>query len=140
MTSRQSTVIVEHTLDADEQPPTSVEEHGRAQRLHQYIEDAAASGRLTPPMAARTWNLWEMLYNVMNKRLRVPSACPGNDHDMMFTWRNGEHYLELEILPNAPAEFFYKNRRTGELWEHDYVFDTSLPQDVKDKLALFTDV
>ena len=57
----------------------------------------------------------------------------------MLTWRHSEHYFELEIFPQGTAEFFYKNRLTGELWESDYTVGDPIPQAVQDKLSLFTD-
>ena len=132
-----------HTLteiDADEADGRSQaisQEQVRAQRLADYLQNVVQSGSLTQDMAELAWNVWNELHAVMDHVLRVPSACPGPDNQLMYTWRSGDHYLELEIFLAGPAEFFYKNRRTGELWEYDYTVGDPVPQAVKDKLHLF---
>jgi hypothetical protein len=46
--------------------------------------------------------------------------------------------LELEIIPGQPAEFFYRDRESGELWAEDYAIGDPLPATAISKLKLFT--
>ena len=132
LNSRSSSAATESHLGVVAQ------EHLRAQRLGAYLEAVARAGKITDAVKRASCCVWMDLHGSMNNTLRVPSACPAPDSELMYTWRNGEHYLELEIFPEGPAEFFYKNRQTGELWEWEYDIGSPIPNEVKNKLSLFT--
>ncbi len=119
-----------------QQPPRS---NFQSQRLYNYFQAIVQSGILSQDMADISLEVWKKLRYAVRGCLEVPSAMPGPDNQLMYTWRHGDHYFELEIVPGGTAEFFYKNRLTGELWEFDYTVVDSVPQAVQDKLSLFTD-
>ena len=66
----------------------------------------------------------------------VPAACTGPDGEMFYSWDRGHHHLELEIIPGKPAEFFYRNRETEELWGEDYIVGNALSAEAIHKLKL----
>ena len=109
-----------------------------ATRLKVYLQEAVRLGALTQGMADQSWALWKQLHSAMDGELEVPSAMPGPNNELMYTWRHGDHYGELEIFPDDRAEFFYKNRLTGELWDADYTVGNPVPDLVLGKLRLFT--
>jgi hypothetical protein len=109
----------------------------RVQGLIDYLDRITADSLVTPQMARLAWDAWNRASAATGNALRVPDACPGPDGALLYTWDRGEHHFELEIFPNAPAEFFYRNRHTGELWECEYVVGESLPSDVLARLQLF---
>jgi uncharacterized protein YfaP (DUF2135 family) len=50
---------------------------------------------------------------------RIPAMCTGPDGRVMLSWDNEEHHLELELFADQPAEIFYRNRKTEEMWGID---------------------
>jgi hypothetical protein len=74
----------------------------------------------------------------MGFALPIPAACTGPDGQMLYTWDRGKHHLELEIIPGQSAEYFYRDRETGELWGEDYTIGDPLSPDAIRKLKLFT--
>ena len=115
-------------------------EKARSQRLAYYLADVTRSGDLSLMSALLAWKAWNDLKAASGNLLPVPDASPGPDDQVLYTWNNGEHYLELEVFPEGSAEFFYRNRESGQLWEYEYTVGAVLPQDVNDKLALFFQV
>jgi hypothetical protein len=110
----------------------------RVQGLIDYLDRIAADRLITPEMALLTWDAWNKLSVATENTLPVPDACPGPDGELLYTWDHEEHHLELEIFPDQPAEFFYRSRRSSELWECEYVIGESLPNDTLARLQLFT--
>lgn len=47
---------------------------------------------------------------------RIPAMCTGPNGQVMLSWDDNEHHLEVELLLNKPAEIFYRNRKTNETW------------------------
>lgn len=89
----------------------------------------------TALMAAKAWNL---IWSASGGKMPIPAACTGPDGQMLYAWDHGRHHLELEIFPNKPAEFFYKDRETRELWNEDYNIGDPIPAEVVQKLGFFT--
>lgn len=50
---------------------------------------------------------------------RIPAMCTGPDGQVMLSWDDEEHHLELELFTDKPAEIFYRNRKTNEIWGID---------------------
>ena len=92
---------------------------------------------ITPETALRASKAWRLLWKASDFKIPVPSAGTGPDGEMFYAWNAGRHHLELEIIPGQPAEFFYRDRESGEFWGEDYETDKPLPAGVVSKLALF---
>lgn len=88
----------------------------------------------TASLAALAWNL---IQEASEGKASVPAACTGPDGQMLYSWDCGRHHLELEIYPNKPAEFFYKDRQTRELWGEDYNVGDPIPDEAVEKFRLF---
>ena len=125
------------TYSASEVVDAVIREQSRAQRLYHYLNAAMREGSLTSHTANLAWAIWNHLSEITLNCLAVPDACPGSQGQILYTWDKDEHHLELEVFPNSPAEFFYRNRIFGQLWEADYQADAPLSEEVSDKLALF---
>ena len=83
--------------------------------------------------------VWQKLReHFSDKCLEIPDACPGHRSNFMYTWSTGEHYLECEIFVNGDVEFFYKNKKTREIWGEDNSIDCRFSRDIWDKLELFS--
>ena len=109
----------------------------RVQGLIDYLDRITADSRVSPELARLAWDAWNILSAATGNALPVPDACPGSDGELLYTWDRDEHHFELEIFPDAPAEFFYHNRHTGELWEADYTVGEAVSTDVLNRLRLF---
>jgi hypothetical protein len=109
----------------------------RVQRLIDYLDGITADALITPEMARLAWDAWNKLSVAIENALPVPDACPGPDGELLYTWDRGEHHLELEVFPASPAEFFYRNRASGELWECEYIIGEPVPIDALTRLRLF---
>src|SRR5438552_1289918 len=89
----------------------------RVQGLVDYLYQIVDQELVTPRVARLAWEAWSALSNSVGNALLVPDACPGPNGELLYTWDRGEHHLELEIFPTAPAELFYENNATGAVWE-----------------------
>lgn len=110
----------------------------RVAGLFRYLADAASRKLIGPETNRRARSAWIQVWADTSRQMPVPDACPGPDGELLYTWDRDAHHLELEIPPEGPVEFFYRNRLTEELWEMDYRIDSPLPQGAREKLALFT--
>lgn len=104
-----------------------------------YIgEISTGSTPLISPETAREAVLaWHLIWDASDRKMPIPVACTGPDGRLLYTWDHGEHHLELEFIPKMPAEFFYKNRRTRELWGEDYLVGDPIPPEAGKKLKSF---
>lgn len=83
-------------------------------------------------------SVWMEILCVSNNRMPVPAACTGPDGQILYAWDKGRHHLEVEIFADQPAEFFYRDSDTGELWGEDHAITGGpLPSEVAEKLELF---
>jgi hypothetical protein len=102
---------------------------------------------------SESW-LWvrEYLWLKRGTWLAPPNACssyllqaftlPSNKSDSLHTWQKDEHYLEYEVfLGRGVCEFFYRNKKTGEVYGRDIGMrgELALPGTLLDKLALFAE-
>jgi hypothetical protein len=109
----------------------------REQRLNAYLADLRDRGRIDGYTALIAWRAWRALRKATRGSLRVPNASPGDEDQVHFSWNEGEHHMELDVFPDGRTEFFYRNRSTGKLWDHDQLEDEPIPADVVKKAALF---
>ena len=80
---------------------------------------------------------WKLIWEASQRRMPIPAACTGADGQMLYAWDREQHHLELEIIPNQAAEFFYRDRETRELWGEDYVIGDPLPAEAVEKFRFF---
>jgi hypothetical protein len=109
----------------------------RVQGLVDYLYGIVDQELVTPRLARRAWQAWTALSDSVGNALLVPDACPGPNGELLYTWDREGHHLELEIFPDAPAEFFYENDNSGEVWEAAYVIGEPIPPEALDRLRLF---
>ena len=103
-----------------------------------YLKRVSESDQplISPQTAKMARIAWQMIWNASGFAMPVPAACTGPDGEMYYSWDRGRHHLELEIIPGQPAEFFYRNRETEELWGEDYNIGDPLSADAIQKLKL----
>jgi hypothetical protein len=88
-----------------------------------------------------SWQVWKSLSNYFSSKdscLEVPDACPGDNNDFMYTWSKAEHYLECEIFGSGAIEFFYRNRKSGDVWGEDTTLGQDFSISILEKVALFS--
>lgn len=87
-----------------------------------------------------SWSVWKALkslFEATGRCLEVPDACPGSKDNFMYTWSESEHYLECEIFATGEIEFFYRNRKTGEVWGEDTTLEQGFSTDILEKASFF---
>lgn len=104
-----------------------------------YLKEVSTKGN--PPLisagiASAARRAWEILFEATGYALPIPAACTGPDGKLLYSWDKGRHHLELELIPGQPAEFFYRDRQTGDLWGEDYDLTQALSADAIQKLKL----
>ena len=92
---------------------------------------------ITPDTARSASTAWRVIWRASDYKMPVPAAGTGPDGEMFYAWNAGRYHLELEIIPGQPAEFFYRDRETGEFWGEDYEVGAPLPAKIVAKLGLF---
>jgi hypothetical protein len=102
-----------------------------------YLERIVREGEISPQLSRAAWNALEDIRDIVGPNLEVPDAIPGVDGKLFYTWKRGNHYLELEMLPDGSGEFFYRNTDDGETWTEGYKLGGTLPLRPTDKLQLF---
>ncbi len=109
----------------------------RVQGLVDYLYQIVDQELVPQRLARMAWEAWTTLSASLENLLPVPDACPGPDGQLLYSWERDGHYLELEIFPDRPAEFFYENLASGEVWEAEYtVGEPPVPEAVA-RLRLF---
>lgn len=117
----------------------SVEQQAKHEEHRQYLQRVSTEGKpppITRATAKKSWDLWLAVRKAAGSSLPIPSAGTGPDGVMFYSWDKGDHHLEAEIFPDRDTEFFYRNRRTGDLWGEDHA-GGALPAVLLDKLSLF---
>lgn len=92
---------------------------------------------ITPRTAELAAKAWAAICMESGFQVPVPAACTGPDGEMFYSWDRGRHHLELEVTPGKPAEFFYRDRETEQLWSEDYEAGKPLSPEAAEKVRLF---
>jgi hypothetical protein len=104
-----------------------------------YLDEVSTGDHplITPETASLAVKAWGLIWAASGGKMPVPAACTGPDGQMLYAWDQGRHHLELEIIPLKPAEFFYKDRQTRELWGEDYTIGDPIPAEAVEKFRFF---
>lgn len=105
-------------------------------QLAGYLHQQAQDGMISQQTMSRALEAWELLCAAAED-LSAPDAAPGPDGQVLYTWDRDRYHLELEIFPEGPAEFFYRDRHTGSLWECDFDLSAAVPEEALERLNLF---
>ena len=82
--------------------------------LFQILSEAVACGESAEETAIRARNTWGRVKGRVPGVLDVPNVAFSDEGNVLLTWENDKHYLEIETLPDTAAvEFFYRDRETG---------------------------
>lgn len=98
------------------------------ERFHDYFDRYADSK--TNAIARDVWQ------QLSAAGASMPNAGMVTPNHLILTWDKGELHFELEILPDAPMEFFYWNCTTGATWEYDWSIGTPLPDEAVEYLRM----
>jgi hypothetical protein len=120
-------------------PTKSEAKKSLASLLHEhrlYLQKIAREGEISQELRRSAWT---MLLRILEEEedVDVPDAIPGVDGKLFYTWKSGEHYLDLEMFPDGETEFFYRNAQSGRLWNLSSRIDLPLPREAASKLRLF---
>jgi hypothetical protein len=126
--------------------PLEDENEKRKEGLEYYINSLRSEAESTDEseftvfVINYSWQVWQELSKHFSERglcFEVPDACPGQNNNFMYTWSKAEHYLECEIFGNGSVEFFYRNRKSGEVWGEDTTLEHGFSTAVLKKATLF---
>jgi hypothetical protein len=97
------------------------------QEHRHYLDRIVREGEITPQLSEAAWDVLADMLDVVGPDLEIPDAIPGVDGKLFYTWKRDDQYLELEMLPDGTAEFFFRNRKTGDTWSEAFRLGQSLP-------------
>jgi len=100
-----------------------------------YLKKITGEGEISQELGRAAWTM--LLKILAEEDVDVPDAIPGVDGKLFYTWKSGEHYLDLEMSPDGVTEFFYRNAQNGRLWNLAGRIDDPLPLEAVSKLRLF---
>jgi len=123
-------------LTAAKRDPVELSRHWR----HLAFLKQVSSGdepAITQHIASQSMRAWVDIRRATRNRMPVPAAVTGPDGQMFYSWDRGRHHMELEIVPDEPAFFFYRDRQTGETWSQDYEVGDRLTAGIVSRLELF---
>jgi hypothetical protein len=92
---------------------------------------------ISSELAGRALATWGSILADTGGRMPTPSATPGEEGDLTFSWSTLGHYMELEFFDGRPTEFFYKNKGNGELVDLEYDESQPIPDIIIQKINLF---
>lgn len=55
-----------------------------------------------------------------------PNVQIGPDNMVQLAWDHKDDFLSIDVYENGNMELFYKNRKTGELWDEDMEYGDCL--------------
>ena len=76
----------------------ALQEAGRWQKLNHYLGAARRAGSISSQTANFAWAAWKHLSAETGHALSVPDAATGPNGELLYTWDEGIHHLELEGL------------------------------------------
>lgn len=100
-----------------------------------YLQKITREGEISQELGQLAWTM--LLSIIGEEDVDVPDAIPGVDGKLFYTWKSGEHYLDLEMFPDGATEFFYRNAQNGKLWNLSGRIDAPLPREAASKPRLF---
>ncbi len=109
----------------------------RTQKLFNLFEKAETSGEITHETGILARKALETIHGSMPQSFTMPDASYGPNGQILFFWDMNEHHLELEIAPDCPGYFFYRNRTSGIVWDSDYEAGDTLTPRLIEKLKKF---
>lgn len=71
---------------------------------------------ITAETAAWAAFAWGQVRGITDFRMPTPAACTGPDGEVFFGWDRGRYHLELEIVPDQAAEWFFRDRMADKYW------------------------
>lgn len=114
-----------------------IERAAKVVEHYDWLEKQFKSGEITASMFARANQYSDLLLDPIKNKMPIPGAATGPDGEMFFGWDKGRHHLELELIPDQPAEWFYRDRETEEIWGEDQNDGDPLPAKVLELMPLF---
>lgn len=116
----------------------------RLARFRSFIDGLAkpqdGEPQISVETARETQGLWWKLFGVCPRELSIPDVGPGLDGELLLIWKREEHYLAIQVGPGAPAEAFYRNHRTRNIWSVDFdPASCTVPHEVIEKLTIFVE-
>jgi hypothetical protein len=85
----------------------------------EYLDRMAAEGVVTQSVTAAAHAVWDQASLATDHRIPIPAATAAEGGLIWYTWDRDDHHLEAEIPEGGPVEWFYQNRKTGEVWSAD---------------------
>jgi len=101
-------------------PYTVDDDRTRRARAHCDYLDRMVAEEVVPRSVAETArSVWKQASVATDDLIFIPSATAADGGPILYTWDRGDHHLEAEIPDSGPVEWFYQNRKTGEVWSAD---------------------
>lgn len=125
-------------LPQDNRVTKAIKQVSDIQKLQHFLKALVQRNEINRQTAFFAWKAWQDLSSLMSNNLTVPNTGAGPDGEILFSWNYEDDHFELEIFPSGRGEFFYLNHRTNEFQENEYIISDPLPEDIQNKLDLFT--
>jgi hypothetical protein len=108
-------------------------EKQREQTLFALVDEQVKSNTLSATVSSLIKTTWERIQARSRGVIQTPHfSISQEEKSVILFWNDQEeHYLEIEIMPDATLEFFYRNRKTEKEWFGDsHVNNDSIAPDV----------
>ena len=87
-------------------------------KLDSYLKILTNEKLVSDSLAGAAQRWWQQADSRFDGQLPVPSAAPGPDGQLLYSWDKDENHIEVEFLSCEPATLFHMNRITGDAAEH----------------------
>jgi hypothetical protein len=102
----------------------------RSQILHAVLGEAARDGEVDSTVATLALGTWRKISSKVPGALAVPEVSITENRHVILSWLTGNVLLDAEFAPDAPIEFFRRDRATGEVWGVDLEPGQDLPEEL----------
>jgi hypothetical protein len=92
-------------------------------------------GRFSITHVQAVVRLWGELKAQLGADLSPPLTQPTGDGAIQLAWDDGEHYLEIEVLPDARFHWYFRDRLTNQTAGTEQPVDR-LPPELTQRLRL----
>lgn len=87
----------------------------REMAWQEFVSGLQESGSICAEQILEVRKFWRQLTNVFGISAPLPITQPTDEHAIQLAWNSSSEYLDIEFLPKNKVNWFYRNRKTGEI-------------------------
>ena len=116
--------------------PTPIDEYTQKIEEHlAYLRRMADENVVDRLLADKARTVWQVAWLELDQTLPVPAAAAFTGGPIEYHWERETHRASVEISPEGPCHWFYRNTLTNEVFGVEVPVDKGLPTLLRKYLA-----